>query len=1141
MKVLFNVNQRVTNFAAQNVDKNKNTNVAQEQNSLAPTSFKGSEATKSILQAQENMRVPKSVVGTISFKGNPDKHANQIASIASEYDNLDTGKALKNYYKKGGLGNVANEAATAFKEDGVDIRTFIPYHSQYKTATGDKRYSDGKVFVRYTNADGKVDFKFPEEEGKTVDTYELKDGEAFVILAGEIKRDVPQVDPDTKQPKIDKKTGKQEIKDELPAMMELERTDIRGSVPYIDDFDNDLAQKEDKFTLFKLKQPANDDGSKKPEVYVVYTEGLSKLDSPYTSQKSDNDGAYSAGNDREYADYTRAIIGKILPELNKEEFGNFNPAGIWLHDRFAFPGMLEASKRAADGDDYFSGLRMHATYHNPGRAYQGHYDNPLDFIKVTGMLEILDTIAKENPKAMKTITECIKLVGDFRKDPNNLGDKVKNTTVEEIINKDGKNRAKELEEIFEPYLGQFKDEAGTYNMSLIPHVAAGANENNFTHGTVSMNYGKEMVNPDTPEIASKLTSILAKDADKMVNITNGSAAVNLKLDGAGNPKKNLFGNTPCLNNNLEGYTLLAKENIKTADDLDKVKKANAKWAINTISEAFKEADAIAAEVSGEEEGEAAVAGLGASVSKEEKEEARQKAINEVKSQARQEAIRDRIFAADKKQDDKDNKATVLGSLSPYEEGDKLFIGWGRADTQKGMPISLEAFKQFFMAPEEEVSEETKKHTKVILGAGIWKDGTPEFEKIKQEMKDIAKIDGGKYANNVVYVNGFMANQLVACADYSIITSRYEPCGITPLESYSGGTPVISNATGGSPDFIKTEGEHKTGFMTEHAFFVKPELLTVEGEKVPVEPDKNKEEYKKDPKKYQEDLNKYEIAKDDYRIKALGLEAKKCIEDAHAMSDEEYKNMAFECYNQKIGWRENAEYNNGRTANERYFEDVFGIKKTENGIEEISEDSHPTEQMKFATGDKTLSVKDGREEGSFEKLRQEAMKGSIGSIEDEADEEITKDETTETTKTNNVDEGKKSEEIKNESDTPEGAKVDDVNGTNDTNNVKDDDDDGNNGGNEKDGNPPPPNTGKIIAIGAAIVGAVAAIGIGIKKFFGGKDKKAKKVGSKKATPKAPKPTATKTSAVKPEVTVEAPKAPVQTEAKPKADDFAKYFK
>ncbi|MBR4070502.1 MAG: VCBS repeat-containing protein, partial [Bacteroidaceae bacterium] len=84
-----------------------------------------------------------------------------------------------------------------------------------------------------------------------------------------------------------------------------------------------------------------------------------------------------------------------------------------------------------------------------------------------------------------------------------------------------------LEEIFEPYIGQFKDELGSYNMSLIPHAAREANKGNFTHGTVSMNYGKEMINAATPEIALGITSILKEDEDNMVNITNGSYAVNL--------------------------------------------------------------------------------------------------------------------------------------------------------------------------------------------------------------------------------------------------------------------------------------------------------------------------------------------------------------------------------------------------------------------------------------------------------------------------------------------------------------------------------------------------------------------------------------------------------------------------------------
>ncbi|MBR1977587.1 peptidylprolyl isomerase, partial [bacterium] len=582
MKVLFNVNPKVAGLTAQNVHKNNQAaSLAQSQTSITPASFKGAEAVKSILQAQENMRVPKTVTGIISFKGNPAKNNNQIASIASEYQGLPP--EFNDMYKIGGLANVAGEASVAFQKEGMDIRTFIPYHSVYKKADGEVVKAEGKIFV-YNEQDKSMKKEDPTK-------YTLGQGEKFVLVAG--------VQTDDNTP---------------PKMLTLKPTGITGSVPYLDEVDSSLAQKEDKYALFELEREKPTD----PKIYVVHTEGLAKLTKAYGS---DDGGAYFSNFDREYSSFTRAIVGEILPAMSgakKEEAKDdaaetaeenatenavegaekdtvegevkaatedtekdavegeveaavegaekdtvegetkdtkeeaieekdpsvFNPAGYWLHDRFAFPAMLEASRRAADGDNYFSGLRMHATYHNPGRDYQGHYDNPLDFIKTIGAVEILDTIAQDKPEEAKRVVNYIEQIKEYKTE----GDNDPFTPMQKILTKE---EYADLEKIFEPYIGQFKDEKGSYNMSLIPFVATNTNKGNFTHGTVSMNYGKEMVDLDTPEIAYGITSILKKDAANMVNITNGSYAVSLGLFKPG------FGNADVLNK-AEGYTWLIR-------------------------------------------------------------------------------------------------------------------------------------------------------------------------------------------------------------------------------------------------------------------------------------------------------------------------------------------------------------------------------------------------------------------------------------------------------------------------------------------------------------------------------------------------------------------------------------------------------
>ena len=1050
MKVLFNVNSKVSNLTAQNAQKNiKELPLAQEQNYTAGTAFKGTEAVKSVLKAQENMRVPKTVTGVISFKGNPDKNNNQIASIASEYQGLPA--AFNNTYKIGGLANVAGEASIAFKKEGMDIRTFIPYHAKF-IDNGKARMAEGGIFVRANDGtikNVKNPAEYPLDETK---------GEEFVLVAG------------VRKAKTHPKT-KKEVTTQEPTWIKLTRTNISGSVPYLDEVDQSLAQKEDKYTLFELKPedlqkaltPELDDkkiaelSKDKPKLYVVHTEGLAKLSKAYGGNEGD---AYFSNFDREYANFTRAIVGEILPKMSenkdaKEAFENYNPAGYWLHDRFAFPAMLEASKRAADGDKYFSGLRMHATYHNPGRDYQGHYDNPLDFIKTIGAIEILDTLAQDKPEDAKLVISFIEKIKNYRES----SEERKFASVKSILGDD----YQKLEEIFEPYIGQFKDELGSYNMSLIPHASRKTNEGNFTHGTVSMNYGKEMINAATPEIALGITSILKEDEKNMVNITNGSYAVNLKLD------KPEFDGAPGLNKLAKaenGYTPLVRDAIKSADELDAVKKANVKWAINAVSKGFEEA----------------------------KEAGKDGKVQE-------EATLKNFFFENNQE-----KSSILGGMAPYEEGDKLFFGWGRGDKQKGIPTTLEAFKQFYS--DKSIDEETKKHTKLILGAGPWDEDVDDWKAIQKLMKEISKIDGGKYANNVVYVNGRIPNKIAACADYTIFTSRYEPCGITPLESYSAGTPVISIATGGAPDFI-TDGE--TGFLTEHAFYTAPEKLG--GEEVAAK-------FKKLPVEEQAE------AIDNYRIEVLGQETKDCIVKALevAKDQEKYKEMAFNCFGQKVEWNENDAYNNGTSANDRYFEEAFGVTKKDGKFVETTDEAHPTEGMSYATGEiKSKADKNGREDLSFDKL----TKQTIAEVEpvEETETETVEDAPAEEVKPAGATE--ETEEVKPTEETEEVKPAGATEETEEVKPVEEEKPEEQTDGDKKGG------AGKKIAAGVGIAAAIIALGTAIKKFFGGKDKKAKKAsGAKAKTPKAPKPSAAKAKVTTTET---------KTQEKPQTKDFSKYLK
>ena len=250
-------------------------------------------------------------------------------------------------------------------------------------------------------------------------------------------------------------------------------------------------------------------------------------------------------------------------------------------------------------------------------------------------------------------------------------------------------------------------------------------------------------------------------------------------------------------------------------------------------------------------------------------------------------------------------ASVLGRLDEYKPGDVLFIGWGRPDSQKGFPTTLEGYLQFIKNPD--VATTSKEHAKMLLGAGPWPQNAPDWKIIQNQMKEIGEIEGGKYAGNVCYLNGFFTNRIVACADYSNITSRYEPCGITPLESYAGATPVISNNTGGSPDFVKpfVEGKtvtNETGFLTKNAYLVNPEVIGANS-------------------------NIRGVELDAARRVALGKENAKCIEEAMDLSlnrPKEYKTMMMNALSQKTDWHENIEFNGQKSALLRYKEEAWAI-------------------------------------------------------------------------------------------------------------------------------------------------------------------------------------------------------------------------
>ena len=262
---------------------------------------------------------------------------------------------------------------------------------------------------------------------------------------------------------------------------------------------------------------------------------------------------------------------------------------------------------------------------------------------------------------------------------------------------------------------------------------------------------------------------------------------------------------------------------------------------------------------------------------------------------------------------------TLGGISKYTPQDLLFISWGRPDPQKGLKTTARAFRMFLQ--DETIPLDIRKRCKLLFGAGGGNDAwrpvngvePSEWKGIQEEMKKIAEIEvggvKGVFKNNALYVNGLFPNRLANCADLAILTSRYEPCGITPFESFATGTPVLSIKTGGAPDFI-TEG--KTGFLTKDAFMLSKETLGLTKEISP------------------EALDNARVENSAKQVKEKLIEYLKPIEEGSFEAKQ--KTFIENCLNEKIEWHNNNAYNKGKSALEIYLKDKCRTQDNEvNGV------------------------------------------------------------------------------------------------------------------------------------------------------------------------------------------------------------------
>ena len=660
-------------------------------------------------------------IASITFTGG-EKNINQILSLP--YENKATGLQEDS---QGGLGVVTSEAPSSFRaNEGLDVRSIMPFH-EYNNPKGGYKF----VYIKKI----KQVMEETNEKGEKIQKVVLPDEiENRWFLSGEPGQTLEEfakihnLDPEDLRYVIQSEpNGKNATS--LSRYCIIEPTSATGELERMSDTDIGKVQKV-KYHLFKISEqnPTYNKLKTSPN-YWMYTAELAKIPKPYTYSTEGYDGMNAEIIN---SDFCRAVVC-AGEQMNTDEFGNFNPASIWGHDRPVATVLSFISDESAKGNKFYDGTITHFTMHNPRRAYQGNTDNPFEFARMIFSPQDVEKISK-HPQ--------YELLQNFNaRGWGNL------TEVEKSF----------VRKVFDPYIGQFKDFFGTYNITKIAINAKKVNPNNFSIGTVSPNFDRQMKNPDmdsAPGLGADLREI------QTTSPLNGSTPANLGLD-------NNTGNFALGDNTLtakkDRFTPF-KYNGNNIEEIIEAREKNAVWLTNILNEAEKKG---------------------------------QDALN-------------RVFYNDVQISN--YKCSVFGSLSNYKKGDMLLMGWGRPDEQKGFPISLEGFKKFLMR--EDIPKETKQRVHMILGWGKapFDKNSREWKLIEKIFNEIGELDNGAYKGSLMLADGTYPNKLVGCATHCIFTSRDEICGITPFEAKAGGVPYLSTAAGGPVDYTNKEN----GWLTDTA-------------------------------------------------------------------------------------------------------------------------------------------------------------------------------------------------------------------------------------------------------------------------------------------------------------------------------------
>lgn len=496
----------------------------------------------------KNFAAPNTV--QITFTGSVPKNMWQIANNTPENNGLGLPEAAQ-----GGEGAVGYEVEASMNKhekinvkmpDGsvvekpADVRSFMPFWEHDNPKGGYK-------FMIHREAEY-PDVKSLPDQMPAKNFYSANPGETLEVVAKKLGLKptelsyVIQSKPNGSGPEA------------LSKYCRLEPTSVSGTVSHLSP--TALGEVETvPYALFKIS--ANNPAYNKlkgGQHYFYYTPDLAKASKPYSYDRWGN-APFEA--EIVNSDGMRALVQIQHKQMNTKEFGYYNPANVFCHDRIAHTYGNHMANMSAAGDESVNGLKAHIWAHNTGRNYQGVTDNGFKYMAVVGDVADAPVI-----KALPYF-DILQKAQQYGIDSEALSPRERQIA----------------HTILDPYLANFKDGANTYNVLKSGIASARINPDNTSTGTVSHTFDKEMKSSEMYDAAKFLTDDYASIETK--SVLNGSTPANLKLD---DPNAGFGRGDNGLTAHKDGFTTFKY----TGDNIEEVvaaREKNGKWLTNLIWDA----------------------------------------------------------------------------------------------------------------------------------------------------------------------------------------------------------------------------------------------------------------------------------------------------------------------------------------------------------------------------------------------------------------------------------------------------------------------------------------------------------------------------------------------------------------------------